>query len=467
MRENRQRFADELTKGVGAIRAQEGKLVEIIHGELAVLINKKESAIANLRKGRLQIPQPKEVECLAREIVKRGRLDQKWLEEFLRSAGYSATMIASVRAEIFPPENLPGSGHELAVKPTPLPTKNYQQLIGRDHQITEILDKFQTQNFIHITGLGGIGKTSLAHEVADVCLQRQLCEAVVWTHAKVEFFHNTRIEVARSAEYDFEFVLNEIGRQLSGGDISHLSLEKKRERVRALLQQSQVLIVMDNLDLEVVSSPEHVVHQVWQLIGRGKLLTTGRYRLSYDQAYLLTLTGLHEEDSLRFLAQEGEYRGVAAIRTADQATLRQIHRATGGAPLAMKLVVGLLDTILSVSKVLELVQEASHAAKSDSYEFYRFLYWHSWNLLEDRSKELLVDLSVFAPVVGGAVEDIVAISDLEMDDFWLAVQQLTSLSLIERPSVSTTQNCYALHPLTYYFVLSDIRQKWNHEPAPI
>lgn len=75
------------------------------------------------------------------------------------------------------------------------------------------------------------------------------------------------------------------------------------------------------------------------------------------------------------------------------------------------------------------------------------------------AKMALVDMSVFPPLTGGAVLDVQAISQVPEAEFWPAMDQLVTMSLVDKIGVVSKER-FALHPLTQYFIKSDITKEW-------
>lgn len=338
-----------------------------------------------------------------------------------------------------------------------LPPKAYHHLIGRSQEQDIILNALRTPDkrpFLVIVGLGGMGKTALAREVAERCRQEQLFDHLVWISAKTEHFVGERIIRQDEAIYDFDALLSDVARQCDRVDIATMPLEQKKTAVAHLLSQQRILIVLDNL--ETMPNYDDLVQQIGAILGRGKLLITSRHRISHDRAFTVELKGFPEEDGIAFLRAEGRERNVTAVVTASVNILLQIQQDTGGAPLALKLVVGQVSR-QPMEVVLKALKEAS--AQGQDYEFYRFIYWHSWNLLDEPGQMALVDMSVFPPVTGGARADVEAVSQLEASRFWPAIDQLATMSLVDKTG-ALGQERYALHPLTHYFILADITEEW-------
>jgi hypothetical protein len=184
---------------------------------------------------------------------------------------------------------------------------------------------------------------------------------------------------------------------------------------------------------------------------------TSRHQIRHDYVFTINLGGFPEDEGVTFLREEGAERGVDAVAQAERRQLVEIHEVTGGAPLALKLVVGQLSR-QPMRVVLTALREAS--SKGQDYEFYRFVYQHTWSLLDDRVRMALVDMSVFPPIEGGALQDVESVSQLDPADFWPAMDQLVAMSLVDKVGAIGHER-FALHPLTQYFILADITQEWG------
>jgi hypothetical protein len=249
-------------------------------------------------------------------------------------------------------------------------------------------------------------------------------------------------------------LLSDIGRQCDRVDIAQMPADQKQAAVKYLLANKRVLVVMDNL--ETVPESEELVATVFQILGQSKLLITSRHRVKHERVFTINLGGFPEDESVTFLREESKERGIEVVAHANRDSLVAIHQVTGGAPLAMKLVVGQMSR-QPMDAVLDTLKRAS--IKGQDYEFYRFVYQHSWEMLEMNARMALVDMSVFPPIHGGAVDDVQAVSQVEASTFWPAMDQLVTMSLVDKTGAVGRER-FALHPLTHYFILADITQEW-------
>ena len=355
---------------------------------------------------------------------------------------------------------LPAEGNRAGAETPPLhlPGKAYHRLIGRRRELDQLLAALrepERKPIVSLVGLGGIGKTTLAQAAAEQSWAEGLFEHLVWTSAKTERFSGEGTHQTGVSDFDFERLLDEIGRQCERRELPKLPLAEKRLAVKQLLTAKRVLIVLDNL--ETVAAGEVVVDEIFQILGRSKLLLTSRHHIRHERAFSLDLGGLFEADGLTFLREDSAERGISLVAEAPQADLVAIYRATGGAPLAMKLVVGQMSR-WPLAQVLDNLKAAKFSGLN--YDFYRFIYKHSWDLLAVEAQKVLVSMAVFDPANGSSESALGQVSQVEPAALRPALEQLILLSLVEVLGDLTARR-YTLHALTHYFVMSDIVKKWS------
>jgi hypothetical protein len=340
-----------------------------------------------------------------------------------------------------------------------LPPRAYDHFTGRTEELKKVLGALsepERHRLVALYGLGGIGKTALAREAADLSLRDGTFQHVVWISAKTEKFEGVGVEKLSVSDLTLDSLLDEIARQCH---LPHLMAQPSEERVLSIQQvlaTRPVLIVIDNL--ETVTRYEEFVTGVSELLrGRSKALLTSRHEVERTNVHSMRLDGLDARESVVFLHEEGRSRGVTEIVEAPREMLLALHRVTGGAPLAMRLVVGQLSR-----QPLELVVKDLEEAlfEGQDYPFYRFVFKHSWALLTLGAKKVLVSMSVFAPAVGGPVQMVRQVSKADEAVFYSAMDELVRMSLVDFGG-ELGRRRYALHQLTHNFILSDIVKKWG------
>ncbi len=461
MRKSEDMFAQLLTEGIQTIKVRQFKSIKIIQDELGYALEKEKGGVSveYWRKGHIP-PDLSDVEKLAREIVKRGNLDKEWLNRFLLYAGHPNP--ATLANKLFPsePTGLTQQGTNR------LPGKTYREFIGRDALMKEIMSALQDpdgRRIVTVDGLGGMGKTALALEVAEQCLKNHLFEAVVWESA---------IETGRSDEkyneYEplltFEMILDAIGFQLGDCDISKLKGIEKERQVQTLLGNRRVLVVLDNLET-AEESQDKIAQRLRSLLAENKspacskVLLTSRYRFK-GEVWAIHLTGLNEDDAMRFLCQEGIEQGVKCVETAKSDELKLIARTTGGSPGAMKLIVGQLGHLpleIVLNRLSEVQMLESKLDQDEYVHFYKSIFFPAWQFLSNNGQQLLLAMTQPAPGVEKKFEALKAISGFADNSLISAIDELWRYSFLEvRESSNLKQVGYYLHALTRYFVLSDM-----------
>lgn len=345
-----------------------------------------------------------------------------------------------------------------------LPIKSYRELIGRQTQMEAAFNALRDPTdhwIIAIDGMGGIGKTALARELAELALSERLFDAVVWESAKEEEFVGEGIRQKPVSTLTFEKVLDTIARQMCALDVLELKerkeearVRKKGERVKKILKTRHPLIVLDNLDTAKEHQDE-IARKLLALLNPTKVVLTSRHKIRAE-VYPISLSGLQQADAITFVRKEAQAKQVRRVAEATDDQLAKIADTAGGAPLALKLVVGQL-AYLDIDQVLTNLRQARF--DGPDYEFYKFIYRPSWRLLSDDTRKILISLLHF-PSIGGDRKTVLAVSGVSDARFASCMNELWTTSLIEVGGTLDKAR-YSLHPLTQYFVLADIVKSWG------
>ncbi|HEY4691377.1 MAG TPA: NB-ARC domain-containing protein [Anaerolineae bacterium] len=333
-----------------------------------------------------------------------------------------------------------------------LPASTYTRLFGVADVLNRLAGALADADgrwLITLDGLGGVGKTALAREATKQTLIAGRFNDLVWETAQRErFAWSSRQPIARPA-LTFEMLLDAIAVQLNHADIRRQPLDRKKADIRFLLCEAPYLIVLDNL--ETADDVQPMVDELWPLTNPSKVLLTSRERLTrYEQNHSIHVTALDANAAIALMRYHGAERGIDQILQATDETLLPIQDVTAGNPLAIKLVVGLVER-RPLANVLAALQKATGEAR----EFYTFIYRYSWDKLSKAGQALLLNMPHLPPG-GGDWDDLLAVSGLPEPDLSPAVDELIGLSLLNVGGPD--EHRYSIHPLTRHFILSELVQ---------
>jgi tetratricopeptide (TPR) repeat protein len=318
------------------------------------------------------------------------------------------------------------------------------EFIGRSREKDSVLVALRARpSIVCIDGIGGVGKTALALEVAHTLLAQadeqsidaRRWKAFIWISCK---------ETALS----LDDLLSKIARGL---DFLRLERHRTNERVELvvkLLRKFPSLLVLDNFE---TVKDWRVVEFLSTLPEPSKALITSRQQLSGD-IWAVPLTGLNEQEAIGLIRSESRRLGLLSVAEASQKPLSALHVATGGIPLAIKWSVG---QIRQRGESLEGILRSISSAKGDIFES---MFQRSWSSVAQNSRHLIM---VSALLPGPANTELLAaasgLDNVAMDD---ALGELIHASLFETSTdPEFLRTTYSMHPMTRAFAGSKLDQE--------
>lgn len=308
-----------------------------------------------------------------------------------------------------------------------LPQRDYSAFIGREAELAQILSILRPYPesqlpVISIDGIGGIGKSTLALEVAHHYLDHfatlpepQRFQAIVWTSAKVRTLTADGIKPRRQTHRTLDDICATIAITLQREDITKTQPDRQLELVRSALTQQRTLLIVDNYE---TIDDDTVLNFIHELPAPTKTIITTRHRVPV--AYPVRLAGMPQEDAQKLIVQSCQQRRVTL--SAEQ--VERLFARTGGVPLAIVLSVAQIAYGLPVESVLTRLGEPQS-------DIVRFCFEESIALIQGRPAErLFIALSYFATTASreglGHVADL---PTLDRDD---GLADLEKLSLVNK-----------------------------------
>jgi hypothetical protein len=329
-----------------------------------------------------------------------------------------------------------------------LPPASYTCVFGLEKAEAMLMPRLLAQEapwVLAIVGLGGIGKTALADHLTRKVIDELAYEEVAWVRQANE----TMSGQGSSPAVMFETLITELAEKLWPDIVSVPDPAQRLAAVRQALKQRPHLIVIDNLESDTDTA--YLIAHLNDLSQPSKFLLTARSRpAEMAHVYSYAVDELPFSDAAALITHHANEVGLVDVTMASKSDLQAIFDLTGGNPLALKLVVSLFDT-LTLPQVLERLA-SGHGTGAEN--LYRHIYWQSWRLLSNASRQLMRTMLLVADT-GGAADFLISISELSEDEFWPALQELRSRSLLEVRG-GLRDKRYGIHRLTATFLQTEI-----------
>ncbi len=320
------------------------------------------------------------------------------------------------------------------------------EIIGRKREVGEVAARLDDARLITVIGMGGVGKTRVALEVARKRV------------TSYDSVHLVELASLHSPDLVYQAVAH--------------AMRVKEEPNRPLdatlleaLNERSVLLVLDNCE-HLISSCAEVVHQLLSHTSQLRILATSRERLKVDGEVVMPLEPLslppvgiklYAEQLARyeavqlFMARAGAVSPKLHLSQSNAAAVREIVSHLDGLPLAIELTAARVG-MMSLTEIAErlanrftLLADGPRSAPDRHQTLYAALDW-SYNLLSLPEQSLLRNLATFVTTFSLSAVEAVAGED--------AIHLLSGLvdkSIIRRDSDANV-------PQTSYHMLEMVRE---------
>ncbi len=251
--------------------------------------------------------------------------------------------------------------------PNNLPARDV--FVGRDDEKARAHEALLSRScLVSIDGIGGIGKTALALEVAHECL---LASERKQPTNDITTFDGFVWATAKDRNLTLNDLFDAISFTLEHPGIAKKPMEEKQMTLDKLLRTKPSLLIVDNFETaEAKVHDDALIKFLLTLPESSKALVTTRER-NLTESQMISLEGLKESDALELIDEEVKRLRLMITREElDYRVLAPLYQATTGAPLAIKWAMGQVKQGgLSVKEVVADLQRARHGSESRKVSF--------------------------------------------------------------------------------------------------
>jgi len=283
------------------------------------------------------------------------------------------------------------------------------RLIGRDSAVAELVHAVRSRRLVTLTGVGGVGKTALALEIAAK-LASEFPDGV-WVFELAAVADANAVPEAVAAVLG---ITQQLGKSVS-------------ESVASALEGRVRLLVFDNCE-HVLDAAADLIEAIRGQSSTVRILATSREGLDVADEQIWPVRSL-DVDAAANLFIERAHNMAPGFTPDDADAVMEICRRLDGIPLAIELAASRISS-MSLDDVRDRLDRrfkllVGSRRSLERHQTLRHAVQWSYDLLDDAEKALLERCSVFAG--GFEIESACAISGSDDADDFVIVDLLQSL----------------------------------------
>ncbi|MEM7539876.1 MAG: NB-ARC domain-containing protein [Chloroflexota bacterium] len=345
-----------------------------------------------------------------------------------------------------------------------LEAPTYLNLVGAKPHQDHLIEKISLPDgpyILSLTGIGGLGKTSMADSIVRRVIEEGQFDSIGWVtiREKVLTLMGEIHEISSKPDYplDAAFIVRTLCSQLMP-DFPVPTSYTYYQLVPILeqhLKNYPHFIVVDNL--ETLEDVNELIPLLQRLSNPSKFLLTSRENMhGHPNLYHYTLPPLSLENTLALVRQEAQQQNLDYIAEYEDEVLYPIYETVGGNPLALRLVVGLAH----YERIEDILLDLKEANNETADKLYSYVYRQGWDKLSELDKQVFLTMSVIKDN-GEEINMITANSGMTEREVRKGIRSLGQLNLVNIYGQAYNMR-YSIHELTKSFLFEQVNL-WMEE----
>lgn len=306
-----------------------------------------------------------------------------------------------------------------------------------------------------LVGVGGVGKTAIATWAVQQAYERSAFEFIVSVTAKDRELTGAGIQSIEPSLTSFEQLLDDVLTTLEFPDLLDEPIADKERDVRALLDGSQGLLYVDNLE---TVDDDRIIQFLDDLPPGVRAITTSRRSRVRVAVRPVDVTPMTDAEGDKFIRARAEETRKEYLLRLSQAERARVVQACDGLPLA---IVWALARARSAADALELAEGISDGGLR-SEELLEFCFRRVFEALPGAEKAVLQVAALFTEPI--APEAVSVATELPLGEVLDAANSLVSDGLMQSIFDSKRNDrVFRLMPLTGRFVYQQVARQPKFE----
>jgi tetratricopeptide (TPR) repeat protein len=240
-----------------------------------------------------------------------------------------------------------------------LPRKRYKDFVGRKQEIQDLLMRISPSYRHHINvvrGIGGVGKTSLVIEVANLCWEAKkdnrtnssipIFDAIIFTSSKATDLVNTQIINRPEKEPLLTDIFRVISDVLNEPTITQVESEQQTKVVHEVLAKQPTLLIVDSFDT-ISSNEQNIILSFLNNVPMStQVIITTRNFLGFDG---IVIKSLNKSESFDLLDSQANIKNISI----NNVWKKKFHKRFSGIPIALIYAIGKRAAGYSLTDIID------------------------------------------------------------------------------------------------------------------